>query len=90
MKRRKIKEEKLTCETYLDLVDELRNNEECHFPVEMNFFEEDLVAIVPQLVTLAPPSTCQIREKSNDQKTERDLQNTEKKGNKKSYRTRYL
>ena len=29
----KIKEEKLTCETYLDLVDELRNDEECRFPV---------------------------------------------------------
>ena len=80
----KIKEEKLTCETYLDLVDELRNDEECHCPVEMNFFEEDLVVILPQPVTLAPPSTCQIREKSIDQTNERDLQNTEKKENKKS------
>ena len=66
MKIQKIKEEKLTCKTYLDLVDELRNDEECRFPVKMNFFEEDLVVIVPQPVTLAPPSTCRIREKSND------------------------
>ena len=79
-----MKGEKLTCETYLDLGDELRNDEECHFPVEMNFFEEDLVVIMPQPVTLAPRSTCQIREKSNDQTNERDLQNTEKKDNKKS------
>ena len=78
MKIHKIKEEELTCETYLDLVDAFRNDEECRFPVKMNFFE-DLVVIVPQPVTLAPPSTCQIREKSNDQTKERDLQNTEKK-----------
>ena len=80
----KIKEEKLTCETYLDLADELRNDEECHFPVEMNFFEEDLIVIVPQPVTLTPPSTCQIREKSTNQINERDPQNMEKKENKKS------
>ena len=73
MKTQKITEEELTCETYLDLADELGNDEECHFPVEMNFFKEDLVVIVPQPVTLAPPSTCQIIEKSNDQTSERDL-----------------
>ena len=82
------RKEELTCKTYLDIVDELRNDEECHFLVEMNFLE-DLVVIVPQPVTLAPPSTCQIREKSNDHTNERDLQNTEKKGNKKLLRTRY-
>ena len=80
----KIKEEKITCETYLDLVDELRNDEECRFPVEMNLSEEDLVVIVPQPVTLAPPSACQIREKPTDQTNEWDLQNTENKENKKS------
>ena len=58
----KIKEEKLTCETYLELVDGLKNDEECYFPVEMNFSEEDLVVVLPQPVTLAPPSTFQIRE----------------------------
>ena len=84
MKIQKIKEEELTCEIYLDHADELRNDEDCHFLVEMNFSEEDLVVIVPQPVTLVPPSTCQIREKSNDQTNERDLQITEKKGNKKS------
>ena len=63
----KIKKEKLTCETYLDLADELGNDEECHFPVEMNFFKEDLDIIVPQPVTLTPPSTCYIREESNYQ-----------------------
>ena len=85
MQIQKIKEEELTCETYLDLADELRNDEECHFPVEMNLFEEYLVVVVPQLVTLImPPSTCQIRETSSDQTNKRDLQNMEKKGNKKS------
>ena len=83
MKIQKIKEEELTCETYLDLANALRNDEECHFPVKMNFFE-DLVVIVPQPSTLVPPSTCHIREESNDQTNERDLQNTEKKGNTKS------
>ena len=68
MKIQKIKEEELTCETYLDLADAMTNDEECHFTVEMNFFEEDIVVIEPQPVTLAPPSTCQIKEKSNDQK----------------------
>ena len=66
MKIQNLKEEELACETYLDLADVLRNDEECHFPVEMNLLEEDLVVIELQPVTLAPPSTCQIREKSND------------------------
>ena len=62
----------------LDLVDDFRNDEECHFPVKMSLFGEDLVVVEPHPVTLAPPSTCQIKEKSNDQTTERDLQNTKK------------
>ena len=79
MQIQKIKEEELTYEMYLDLVDELRNDEEWHFLVEMNFSEEYLPVILPLLVTLTPPSTCQIRERSTDQTNERDLQNTEKK-----------
>ena len=78
----KTEEEKLTYETYLDLADELRNDGECHFLIEMNFYEEDLVVVFPQQVTLAPPLTCQIREKSTDQTNERDMQNIEKKENK--------
>ena len=35
----KIKEEKFTCETYLELVDGLRNDEECRSSVKMNFPE---------------------------------------------------
>ena len=35
----KIKEEKLTCKTYLELVDGLKNDEECHFPFKINFSE---------------------------------------------------
>ena len=50
-------------ETYLDLVDDFRNDEEFHFPVQMIFSREDLDVIEPQLVTLVPPSTCQISEK---------------------------
>ena len=57
----KIKGE-ITCETYLDLVDDFRNAEECHFPVQMSIFREDLDVIEPQPVTLAPPLTCQISE----------------------------
>ena len=59
----KIKEEEITCETYLDLVDDFRNDEECHFLVQMSLFKKDLGVVEPQLVTLAPPSTCQISEK---------------------------
>ena len=77
----KIKEEKLVCETYLDLVDKMRNDEECRFLIEMNFSGKIFLLFRPKPVTLAPPSTCQIKEKSTDQKNERDLQNTEKKEN---------
>ena len=59
----KIKEGEITCETYLDLVDDFRNDEECHFPIQMSLFGEDLDVFEPQPVTLAPPSTCQISEK---------------------------
>ena len=57
----KIKGE-ITYEMYLDLVDDFRNDEECHFPVQMSLFKEDLDVVEPQLVTLAPP-TCEISEK---------------------------
>ena len=43
----KIKEEKLTCEMYLELVDGLKNDEECYFLVGMSFFEENLVVVFP-------------------------------------------
>ena len=41
----KIKEEEITCETYLDLVNDFRNDEECHFPVQMNLLEEEFVVV---------------------------------------------
>ena len=58
----KIKAE-ITCETYLDLVDDFINDEECHFPIQMSLFGEDLDVVEPQPITLAPPSTSQISEK---------------------------
>ena len=66
----KIKEEKLTWETYLESVDGLRNVEECRSLVKMNFPELDLGVGMSQSITLAPPSTCQIRETSTDQTNE--------------------
>ena len=35
----KTKEEKLTCDMYLEVVDGLKNDEECHFAFKMNFFK---------------------------------------------------
>ena len=58
----KIKGE-ITYETYLDLIDEFRNDDECQFSIKMSLFKEDHVVVEPQSVTLTPPSTCQIREK---------------------------
>ena len=51
----KIKEEKLTWETYLEFVDGLRNDEECRSSVKINFFGPDLGVVMLQTVTLAPP-----------------------------------
>ena len=65
----KIKGGEITCETYLDLVDDFKNDEEYQFPVQMSLFEEDLDVVVPQPVTLAPPSTCQINENQMRRKT---------------------
>ena len=58
----KINEGEITCETYLDLVDDFRNDEEWRFSVKMILFKEDLVVVEPQPVTLVLPSTCQINE----------------------------
>ena len=51
----KIKEEKLTWETFLESVDELRNDEECRSPVKINLLRLDLGVAMSQTVTLAPP-----------------------------------
>ena len=64
-----IKEGEIIGETYLDLVDDFKNDEECHFPIQMSFFREDLDVVEPQPVTLVPPSTCQISEKQMIRKT---------------------
>ena len=66
----KIKEEKLTWETYLESVDGLRNDEECRSPVKMNFPKLDHGVAMSLSITLAPPSTCQIRETSTNQTNE--------------------
>ena len=65
----KIKEGEITCETYLALVDDFRNDEECHFPVKMSLFGEHLVVVEPQPVTLAPPLACLINENQMIRKT---------------------
>ena len=62
----KIKEDKLTWETYLESVDGLRNDEECRSSVEMNFPELVFGVAMSQSITLAPPSTCQTIETSTD------------------------
>ena len=66
----KIKEEKLTWETYLESVDGLRNDEECRSPIKMNLPKQDHGVAMYQTVILAPPSTCQIRETSTNQTNE--------------------
>ena len=76
-------------QTYLDLVDELRSNEECHFPFKMNSSERDLVVVVPQSITLVLPSACQIRENQPIRQTNEIYKIQKRKGNKKSLRRRY-
>ena len=50
----KIKEEKLTRETYLESVDGLRNDEECRSPVKINFPKLDLGVAMSPSITLRP------------------------------------
>ena len=57
-----INEGEITHEMYLDLVDDLRSDEECSFLDRMSIFREDLDVVELQPITLAPPSTCQARE----------------------------
>ena len=52
----------LTCETYLDVVDDLRNDEERHFLDQMNISGVDPDGVELQPITPGPPSTCQTRE----------------------------
>ena len=58
----KLEKGEFTCETYLDLVDDLRSDEECHFLDQMNVSGMDLVVVELQQITLTPPSICQVRE----------------------------
>ena len=50
-----------TYETYLDVVDDLVNDEECHFLDQMSISRVDLDGVKLQPITLAPPSICQTR-----------------------------
>ena len=43
----KIKEQEITYETYLDLVDDLRSDEECFFLDQMSISGEDLDVVEP-------------------------------------------
>ena len=58
----KLKEGELIYETYLDLVDDLRSDEECCFLDQMSISGEDIGVVELQPVTLVPPSTYQARE----------------------------
>ena len=74
----KIKDGEITFEMYLDLVDDLKNYEECRFLDQMNFPGENLDVVMLQPITQVPSSTCSIREQSEDQTNEWDLRNTER------------
>ena len=67
----KSKEREFTCETYLDVVDDLINDEECHFLDQMNISGVDLDGVKLQPVTLASPSICQTRENQLVRQTNR-------------------
>ena len=58
----KLKVGEITSETYLDVVNDLISDEECHFLEQMSISGVDPDGVELQLVTLAPPSTCQTRE----------------------------
>ena len=73
----KIKGE-ITCKTYLDLADDLRNDEECCFLDQMDIPREILDVVMPQSITQAPSSTCPIKEQSEYQTNEQDLENTKR------------
>ena len=55
-----------TCETYLDLVDDFRDDEECWYPNQMSVSGEYLDSIQLQPMTVAPSSTFPIRERLED------------------------
>ena len=74
---KKIKEGEITYEPYLDLADDLKNDEEICFLDQMDFPGEILDVVMLQSITQAIPSTCPIREQSEDQKNEWDLRNME-------------
>ena len=57
----KLKEGEITCETYLDFADDLRNDEECCLLDQMNVSKVDLDVVELQPITLAPPSICQAK-----------------------------
>ena len=54
----KSRKKEITFETYLDVVDDLRNDEERHFLDQMNIFGVDPDGVELQLITLVPSSTC--------------------------------
>ena len=58
----KLKQGEFTCETYLDLVDDLKSDEKICFLDQMSISGEDIGVVELQPVTLVPPSTYQARE----------------------------
>ena len=58
----KLKQGEFTCETYLDLVDDLKSDEKICFLDQMSISGEDIGVVEIQPVTLVPPSICQTRE----------------------------
>ena len=51
----KVNKREITCETYLILVDDIRDDEECRPFDEMRVSEQDLDGILLPSMTLAPP-----------------------------------
>ena len=62
----KIKDGENTCETYLGLADGLITDEECYLLDQMNLSGEYIDVVEFRSITLAPSSTCPIRENSKD------------------------
>ena len=65
----KLNKGEFTYETYLDFVDDLKNDEECFLLDQMNVFGEDLDVVERQPITLAPPSIRQVKENQMVRKT---------------------
>ena len=58
----KVIEREIACELHLVLVDDLRDDEECHPFDQMRFSKKDLLMVMLLSMTLTPLSTCPTKE----------------------------